>query len=351
MSSAAPRCSRRRWSSCSRSAARHRGGAEPHRGDRPHARGGRRDRDLARAGGDDESSSDDRADGRPRVRGARGRRPSPPDGRRARPTGRGDRRARRVPTAETAQRRRGRARREDGLCAPGARGGREPRSPTPPPSALAAGAPSSRRPTRARRRERARGPRPPSWPVALAEKIVGAALDGAARARASTSSAARCAAFVERERVTVLVHPDDLELVQRRRSTRSRATLGGIEHCEVAASAASHAAALIVRTDDGEVDATRRDPARARARDRPRGARRSRPAHDRSAPLGRADGALARADLHRRHGRVDRRDRPRRSRRPACEAEVGEICSIETGRDAPAGARRGRRLPRRRARC
>src|SRR4051812_13982145 len=60
--------------------------------------------------------------------------------------------------------------------------------------------------------------------------------------------------LVERERVTVLVNPDDLELV-REAMDGLRATLGGIEHCEVQAERRVSRGGCIVRTPDGDVDA------------------------------------------------------------------------------------------------
>jgi flagellar biosynthesis/type III secretory pathway protein FliH len=60
--------------------------------------------------------------------------------------------------------------------------------------------------------------------------------------------------LVERERITVLVHPDDLELV-REAMDGLRATLGGIEHCEVQAERRVARGGCLVRTPDGDVDA------------------------------------------------------------------------------------------------
>jgi flagellar assembly protein FliH len=60
--------------------------------------------------------------------------------------------------------------------------------------------------------------------------------------------------IVERERVTVLVHPADLELV-RDAMDEIRATLGGIEHCEVQAERRVTRGGAVVRTQDGDVDA------------------------------------------------------------------------------------------------
>jgi flagellar assembly protein FliH len=60
--------------------------------------------------------------------------------------------------------------------------------------------------------------------------------------------------IVERERVTVLVHPDDLELV-RDAMDDVRAALGGIEHCEVQAERRVSRGGAVVRTPEGDVDA------------------------------------------------------------------------------------------------
>ena len=61
--------------------------------------------------------------------------------------------------------------------------------------------------------------------------------------------------IVERERVTVLVNPDDLEIV-REAMDNLKASLGGIEHCEVQAERRVRPGGAIVRTSEGEVDAT-----------------------------------------------------------------------------------------------
>jgi flagellar assembly protein FliH len=60
--------------------------------------------------------------------------------------------------------------------------------------------------------------------------------------------------LVERERITVLVHPDDLEMV-REAMDGLRATLGGIEHCEVQAERRVGRGGCVVRTPDGDIDA------------------------------------------------------------------------------------------------
>jgi flagellar assembly protein FliH len=87
----------------------------------------------------------------------------------------------------------------------------------------------------------------------MAEKIVGGALAvDPDRVVEAVRGALR--GIVERERVTVLVHPEDLELV-REAMDEMRATLGGIEHCEVQAERRVGRGGAIVRTQDGDVDA------------------------------------------------------------------------------------------------
>ena len=61
--------------------------------------------------------------------------------------------------------------------------------------------------------------------------------------------------IVERERVTVLVNPDDLDLVREAMGTVV-AGLGGIEHCEVQAERRVGRGGAVVRTPDGDVDAS-----------------------------------------------------------------------------------------------
>lgn len=61
--------------------------------------------------------------------------------------------------------------------------------------------------------------------------------------------------LVERERVTVLVHPDDLDAV-RAAAPDLIAQLGGIEHLEVQAERRLSRGGAAVRTQEGEVDAT-----------------------------------------------------------------------------------------------
>ena len=87
----------------------------------------------------------------------------------------------------------------------------------------------------------------------LAEKVLGGAI---AVEPELVLEAVRGAlrGIVERERVTVLVHPEDLELV-RDAMDDVRASLGGIEHCEVQAERRVSRGGAVVRTPEGDVDA------------------------------------------------------------------------------------------------
>jgi flagellar assembly protein FliH len=87
----------------------------------------------------------------------------------------------------------------------------------------------------------------------LAEKVLGGAL-AIEPERVVESVRGALRGIVERERVTVLVHPDDLEMV-RGALDDVRASLGGIEHCEVQAERRVSRGGAIVRTPDGDVDA------------------------------------------------------------------------------------------------
>ena len=87
----------------------------------------------------------------------------------------------------------------------------------------------------------------------LAEKVLGGAL-AVQPDRVIEAVRGALRGIVERERVTVLVHPSDLELV-REAMDEMRATLGGIEHCEVQAERRVSRGGAIVRTQDGDVDA------------------------------------------------------------------------------------------------
>ena len=87
----------------------------------------------------------------------------------------------------------------------------------------------------------------------LAEKIIGGAL-AVEPERVVEAVRGALRGIVERERVTVLVHPEDLELV-RESMDAVRASLGGIEHCEVQAERRVSRGGAVVRTPDGDVDA------------------------------------------------------------------------------------------------
>jgi flagellar assembly protein FliH len=89
--------------------------------------------------------------------------------------------------------------------------------------------------------------------LALAGKILAGALEvEPERVLESVRGALR--GIVERERITVLVNPEDLELV-RSAMDDVRQSLGGIEHCEVQAERRVARGGCIVRTPVGDVDA------------------------------------------------------------------------------------------------
>jgi flagellar biosynthesis/type III secretory pathway protein FliH len=87
----------------------------------------------------------------------------------------------------------------------------------------------------------------------LAEKVLAGAI-AAEPERVVESVRGALRGLVERERITVLVHPDDLELV-REAMDGLKAALGGIEHCEVQAERRVARGGCVVRTPDGDVDA------------------------------------------------------------------------------------------------
>jgi flagellar assembly protein FliH len=87
----------------------------------------------------------------------------------------------------------------------------------------------------------------------LAEKVLGGAIAVQPELVVESVRGA-LRGIVERERVTVLVHPDDLETV-RNAMDDVRASLGGIEHCEVQAERRVSRGGAVVRTPDGDVDA------------------------------------------------------------------------------------------------
>ncbi|ADB48476.1 FliH/SctL family protein [Conexibacter woesei] len=88
----------------------------------------------------------------------------------------------------------------------------------------------------------------------LAEKIVAGALAVESERIVDVVRGA-LRRLAERRRVTILVHPDDLETV--RAATESFVTgLGGIEHCEVQAERRITPGGASVRTEEGQIDAT-----------------------------------------------------------------------------------------------
>ena len=94
--------------------------------------------------------------------------------------------------------------------------------------------------------------------VELALRIAEQALQGAIAAEpARVTDVVRGALrrLVERERVTVLVAPDDLDVV-REHAPALVAELGGIEHCEIQADRRVSRGGALVRTGEAEVDAT-----------------------------------------------------------------------------------------------
>jgi flagellar assembly protein FliH len=90
--------------------------------------------------------------------------------------------------------------------------------------------------------------------VQLAEKIVAGTLDADPK-RVLDVVRGALRRLSERRRVTVLVHPDDLELV-RTAAEGFAGELGGIEHCEVQAERRLLRGGAVVRTDEGQVDAS-----------------------------------------------------------------------------------------------
>ena len=88
----------------------------------------------------------------------------------------------------------------------------------------------------------------------IAEQVVRAAIEVSPERVLDTVSGA-LRRLMDRERVVVLVHPEDLELV-RSDIDAVISPLGGIEHCEVQADRRVARGGAMVRTSDGEVDAT-----------------------------------------------------------------------------------------------
>jgi flagellar assembly protein FliH len=89
--------------------------------------------------------------------------------------------------------------------------------------------------------------------MALAAKVLAGALE-AEPERVVDAVQGALRGIVERERITVLVHPDDLELVRESMDSVA-AALGGIEHCVVEAERRVARGGCIVRTPVGDIDA------------------------------------------------------------------------------------------------
>jgi flagellar assembly protein FliH len=88
----------------------------------------------------------------------------------------------------------------------------------------------------------------------IAEQALGAAVEARPDAVVGVVRGA-LRRLVERDRVTILVNPEDLDLV-RDASGALMDELGGIEHCDVQAERRVARGGAVVRTTEGEVDAT-----------------------------------------------------------------------------------------------
>ena len=90
--------------------------------------------------------------------------------------------------------------------------------------------------------------------LAIAEQAMGAAIaaDPEVVLEAVRGALRR---IVERERIVVLVNPDDLEIVREGLASVTDA-LGGVEHAEVQAERRVARGGAVVRTTEGEVDAS-----------------------------------------------------------------------------------------------
>ncbi len=90
--------------------------------------------------------------------------------------------------------------------------------------------------------------------VRIAEQVLAGALDARPELVLEVVRGA-LRRLVERDRVTILVNPEDLDLV-RDGAPAIIAELGGIEHCEVQAERRVGRGGAVVRTVEGEVDAS-----------------------------------------------------------------------------------------------
>lgn len=89
--------------------------------------------------------------------------------------------------------------------------------------------------------------------LAIAERIVAGALE-AQPERVVDVVRGALRRLAERQRVTVLVNPEDLALVSES-AARLRSELGGLEHCEIQADRRVGRGGAVVRTVEGEIDA------------------------------------------------------------------------------------------------
>ena len=160
--------------------------------------------------------------------------------------------------------------------------------------------------------------------------------------------------LTDRRRVTLVVNPDDLELVGDC-VNQLQSELGGIEHLGVQSDRRVARGGAIAHTDAGDIDAGLDDPARARhARSWPPRSSVERQPMTTDAPaasrpggrLARAIQAVQEADLSRRVGRVSDLI-GLIIEATGVQVEIGEVCMVGDGRDRAAGGLRGGRLPRR----
>jgi flagellar assembly protein FliH len=90
--------------------------------------------------------------------------------------------------------------------------------------------------------------------LSIAEKVVAGALEVEPE-RVCDVVAGALRTLVERERVVIEVHPDDAELV-RESVDAVAAQLGGVSHLDVQADRRVARGGAVVRTDEGDVEAT-----------------------------------------------------------------------------------------------
>ena len=135
-----------------------------------------------------------------------------------------------------------------------------------------------------------------------------------------------------RDQLVLEVHPDDFELV-RDAAEDLADRVGGIHRIDVVAERRVDRGGCVVRTVEGEIDAGIGAAAGSRRRDLRATPCRSRPAMI-DASLNRLSVALQDADLHHVRGRVTNLI-GLVIECTGLRAEVGELCSIATGRNRP----------------